>query len=129
MAEEDGGNETDGRERRGAIDPRGDPQAQSAHEGAALVIGVVLRIDAALREQPREGDRLIHADGDASQAAAQHLGRGKQRLGVFLLLLAAEELVLVAARFRDFFVRDGDRHENHVGPHAGQPRFHLEFRY
>ena len=34
--------------------------------------------------------------------------------------------MLVAARLRDLFVRDGDRHENHVGPHAGQPRFHFE---
>ena len=126
VAEEDGGDEPDRRQRRRAVDAGRDPQPQGADESAALLLGMVLRVHAALREQLCQRDRLAHPDGDAAQPGAQHLGGGEERLRVLLLLLAAEKLLLVAARLGDLLVRDGDRREHHVRADAGEPRLHLQ---
>src|SRR5260221_9508863 len=104
VAQEHGRSQPDGRERRGRVDAGRDAQAELLDDLLLLLRRTVLRIDASLAEELRDRDRLVDADGDAPVAAAQDAGGAEQGFCVFLLLFAAEQFVLVAARLDDLFV-------------------------
>ena len=126
VAEQHRRSQPDGRERRGRVDARGDAQAELLDDLLLFLARAGLGIDAALAEESRQRDGLVDPDGDAPIAAAQDAGRSQQRFCVFLLLLAAEQFVLVAARFDDLFVAQADGREVRVGPDAGEPGIHFQ---
>src|SRR5205814_1754660 len=126
VTEQDRGGQAGRGEWSGGVDPRGDAQAELLHQLLLLVGSDGLRIDAALAEELGERNRLSWTDGDPSVSAAQHLRRREKGLRVLLLLLAAQQLVLVAARLDDPLVRQADRGEPGIRLHAGEPGIHLQ---
>ena len=122
VAEEDRARQTDRRDWHGTVDPGGDAQAQRP----ALLGSVRLRIDPALLEYAAQRDGVVETDGDPAEPAAQHLGRGEERASVLLLLLAAEQFLLIAPRLGDLLVGDGDGREHHVLANAAQPSLHFQ---
>src|SRR5438105_157038 len=111
VAEQHGAKKPHRRERRRRVDSRRDVEAEVLDDLLLFLRRAVLRIDSALAEELGEGDWLVDADGDAAIAAAQHLRRAEQCLGVLLPLLAALQLALVGGGLDHLFVGDADRGE------------------
>src|SRR5205807_9749777 len=80
----------------------------------------------ALAEQLRKGDRLPGADGDPAISPAQDPRGGEQGFCALLLLLAAEQLVLVAAGLDDPLVGKADGREVRIRLHPREPGVYLE---
>src|SRR5260370_243220 len=82
--------------RAGAVEGRGQGEAERPHQVGLLLRRHRLGIDAPLPRELRQRDGAVESNGDPPQPLLQYLGRREQRLGVLFLLLAAEQFALVA---------------------------------